>query len=49
MARVSRNTRSDGGSLGPATARAARAKAMSVAVGVAQPCGAPPGPILNAR
>src|SRR5688572_4376495 len=42
MARVSRKIRRVGGSLGPATARAASAKAMSVAVGIGQPLGLPP-------
>jgi hypothetical protein len=49
MARVSRKTRKVGGSLGPAIARAATAKAMSVAVGIGQPCRWPFGPALRAR
>ncbi len=49
MASVSRKTRRFGGSFGPATARAAMAKAMSVATGTGQPRGAPPVPELIAR
>ena len=49
MARVSRNSRSELGMAGAAIDSAARAKAMSVGVGVGQPRGAPPGPRLNAR
>ena len=39
MARVSRKARSAVGSLEPTSPRMARAKAMSVAIGMAQPCG----------
>ena len=41
-ASVSRNVRSADGRLRPITASTARAKAMSVATGIAQPCVAPP-------
>ena len=41
-ARVSRKVRSAVGRWVPITASTASAKAMSVAVGIAQPCSAPP-------
>ncbi|MNC40400.1 hypothetical protein D3C75_891070 [compost metagenome] len=49
MARVSRKTRSDDGSFLPTTAKTARAKAMSVARGMGQPCDGPPSRPATAR
>jgi hypothetical protein len=47
MARVNRNSRALVGTRGPAAARTATAKAMSVAIGIPQPCAAGP-PALKA-
>ena len=49
IARVSRNTRSAGGRKRPTTAITATAKAMSVAVGIAQPDAASASPAVKSR
>src|ERR1700730_13958649 len=49
IARASRNTLSDGGARGPSKARTPSAKAISVAVGIAQPRRASSSPQLQAR